>query len=823
MANSDAVSTETEFCPLCRNRGKNSGLGIFWISLKDAVKLCQDSQCTYPLGIESSQKIMIEKSAMPRAPHRKKIKTCSRKKSVQRINRLNSSLSLKDPSFTSPANSSTVTDDDRLSQTFDEILSELSSLDSTPAPSISNSENSLDVFSSSSASLTTDDPFDIESFLDSCSPGVIDSSQSLDTTSTVASEPVSIPEISQPTAEEKPPIHLSPSEVTAKTKSVAHKTQKSPKKSAKTSLPSESVVLNPPLLESCSIPCDISNSFLQWRNVDNLCWLDVSMKLLAHCQLLSDLMTSCSKNTVLHRLMTSYSKAQVMLRKGLQLNRCLDFCKRGRPVQLETSVGRVLVPTGGGGVLTNWATVSISQLDKEEKPTIDSSVSVMDERALSRLATREDQQARALMTDLREDMWRELQPSLRCMRGQKDSPVFAIPLLLNEVEKDIALSYTWRMVCQRCSHSHVDPVQRIVPTLPSTPSDFSMQQPCFIRSCLHCKQPGQRMNMHINRMPASFFVHFVEGLHHSQITDYDFCHGDDQYAVKGVIQFKKCPDHFVAWIRNPVENTWMECDDLKGTLCRFLASQPPILPSQMHLLMWERQTPGNGYIRPPLKAQKKVAMTTMQLLHKSASSVPKEDRISRMKERFLKSFSSSSTPLVSQTPHCKPKVTKKHPQFTGYVSLKAQDKTPPKVVRKPASKQKSVSFAEDKPKKGAPLIRKRKAEAPANPKPPKQTPGSEDTVFKLEISHPTFSRVITLKSPVKTQTPSSSKGKSAPSPDLDEIFQKLRDTLKDDQSIASPPPPTVTPPPAHTKRVTGSLCPPDWLSYAAGINPDSLK
>ena len=32
----------------------------------------------------------------------------------------------------------------------------------------------------------------------------------------------------------------------------------------------------------------------------------------------------------------------------------------------------------------------------------------------------------------------------------------------------------------------------------------------------------------------------------------------------------------------------MECDDLKSVLTRFLPGQPCILPSQVHIVMWER-------------------------------------------------------------------------------------------------------------------------------------------------------------------------------------------------------------------------------------------
>ena len=64
-----------------------------------------------------------------------------------------------------------------------------------------------------------------------------------------------------------------------------------------------------------------------------------------------------------------------------------------------------------------------------------------------------------LLDDIREDMWIVLSKRLRCKRGAHDSPVFALPLILDQSPALLAhfsVAYTWKMMCCHCGHLHED-------------------------------------------------------------------------------------------------------------------------------------------------------------------------------------------------------------------------------------------------------------------------------------------------------------------------------------------------------------------------------
>lgn len=42
----------------------------------------------------------------------------------------------------------------------------------------------------------------------------------------------------------------------------------------------------------------------------------------------------------------------------------------------------------------------------------------------------------------------------------------------------------------------------------------------------------------------------------------------------------------------------MECDDLKNCVCKYSDSRPTIPPSQVHIVMWEKQSKNSGYRLP---------------------------------------------------------------------------------------------------------------------------------------------------------------------------------------------------------------------------------
>ena len=59
--------------------------------------------------------------------------------------------------------------------------------------------------------------------------------------------------------------------------------------------------------------------------------------------------------------------------------------------------------------------------------------------------------------------------------------------------------------------------------------------------------------LRIFRLPKTIMMHFVEGLPNSMTwSSLDFTQGGRMFKVTGAVQFKTHPDHFVAWLRDPV-------------------------------------------------------------------------------------------------------------------------------------------------------------------------------------------------------------------------------------------------------------------------------
>ena len=107
-------------------------------------------------------------------------------------------------------------------------------------------------------------------------------------------------------------------------------------------------------------------------------------------------------------------------------------------------------------------------------------------------------QAVGLLYSARENIWKSMQPRLRCEKGKHDSPVFAMPLMVREIpdlKRLFSVRYRLEFGCQACGYQQRDEHHKILPSLPSVPDDFSMAQPSFVRPCFQCQAPEQRMSM----------------------------------------------------------------------------------------------------------------------------------------------------------------------------------------------------------------------------------------------------------------------------------------------------------------------------------------
>ncbi|NXI49591.1 USPL1 isopeptidase, partial [Chloroceryle aenea] len=267
---------------------------------------------------------------------------------------------------------------------------------------------------------------------------------------------------------------------------------------------------------------------LQWRNIHNYCWLDCILSALVHLETLKfALAEECSAGKCLLReLLTKYNQATVLL----------NTCKRSRL--------------------------------KDVLP-----------------------KAESHLNEIRTRMFTQLQPQLKCELGKKESPVFALPLLLGldqETEKLFLHSFSWKFECVRCGYRYQTRVRKTLTTFTNIIPDWHPLNAVHVGPCNHCSDRSQRRQMILEKVPAIFMLHFVEGLPHNNLKNYSFQFEGDTYQVTSTVQYQIDKKHFITWSLDP-DGTWLECDDLKGPYCR-RHKRLEVPPSEIHIVIWEKKT-----------------------------------------------------------------------------------------------------------------------------------------------------------------------------------------------------------------------------------------
>lgn len=212
--------------------------------------------------------------------------------------------------------------------------------------------------------------------------------------------------------------------------------------------------------------------FLQWKNKDSLCWLDAVMCLLMHGKTLRLWLYKAKAETCLKLLLESFDIAQRLFRQGLELRRCVGLCRMGRTVKLETSVGDVMVKTGGGNstdILFGARAIATIAMDEVEGCSVEEPFDVRNifsredpntvsiEKMLQE-ADRLDSLSKKALSDARDSIFASLEPSLLCKKGQNDSPLMALMELLakDPVGESLKLHYHWTLNCSVCEATHQD-------------------------------------------------------------------------------------------------------------------------------------------------------------------------------------------------------------------------------------------------------------------------------------------------------------------------------------------------------------------------------
>uniref|UniRef100_T1JB33 2-hydroxyacyl-CoA lyase 1 n=1 Tax=Strigamia maritima TaxID=126957 RepID=T1JB33_STRMM len=280
--------------------------------------------------------------------------------------------------------------------------------------------------------------------------------------------------------------------------------------------------------------------FPQWFNKDNLCWLDVTLNLLIHNTFIKKELMSLEDSSIVKTVITAYE----------ELVSTVNSTAYKDEAALKTVVGNS--PNKVENVFVDKISVALEQI--------------------------------------RDKTFDYLKAKLGCLRGQEESPIFALPHLLQAdvLQKNVLHHCIFEFECDQCKFRETRSAQKLVLTLPRVSPDFTVLNAVIMAPCSACKTQNQKRKVKFEKLPNCLIMHFVNGLPTSDILQYDFIFKSLQYKVTAVVQYKQNPNHFIVWIRNVTDNLWMECDDLKLGPSFFYYKAPIITDgSECHLLVWE--------------------------------------------------------------------------------------------------------------------------------------------------------------------------------------------------------------------------------------------
>ncbi|NWR71657.1 USPL1 isopeptidase, partial [Centropus unirufus] len=267
---------------------------------------------------------------------------------------------------------------------------------------------------------------------------------------------------------------------------------------------------------------------LQWRNMHNLCWLDCILSALVHLETL--------KVTLAGEYNGGKCLLLNLLTKYYQATALLNTCKRSKV--------------------------------KDVLP-----------------------KAESYLNEIRNNVFTQLKPQLRCELGEKNSPVFALPLLLRldqQAEKLFLHSFSWKFECVCCGYKYQDRFRKTLTTFTNIIPDWHPLNAVHVGPCNNCCDRSQRRQMILETVPSILMLHFVEGLPHNNLKEYSFRFEEDTYEITSIVQYQTDKKHFITWSLSP-DGTWIECDDLKGPYCK-RHKRFEVPPSEIHIVIWEKRT-----------------------------------------------------------------------------------------------------------------------------------------------------------------------------------------------------------------------------------------
>ncbi|XP_046858273.1 SUMO-specific isopeptidase USPL1-like isoform X2 [Xenia sp. Carnegie-2017] len=204
-----------------------------------------------------------------------------------------------------------------------------------------------------------------------------------------------------------------------------------------------------------------------------------------------------------------------------------------------------------------------------------------------------NEEGKTMLYNTRNKIFQTLQKKMNCQLGEKDSVLQCMNILLKDnpvVSERFCLEYEWTFKCSLCGYTQVDRLNKLVVSFPNTLEDFNVPRGVFLRNCYKCNTPCQRSQLDIKRLPPCVMVHFVEGVKKTDFFSSGFVYQGKCYNLCQFIQYKKNPDHFVAWIRHENGTHWMEVDDTQNIICNWKEGDPRVPLHEVHLAVWERNS-----------------------------------------------------------------------------------------------------------------------------------------------------------------------------------------------------------------------------------------
>ncbi|XP_014895941.1 SUMO-specific isopeptidase USPL1 isoform X1 [Poecilia latipinna] len=336
---------------------------------------------------------------------------------------------------------------------------------------------------------------------------------------------------------------------------------------------------------------------LLWRNSNNLCWLDSLLAVLVNCKSLRKLRPERQPQR---------SSVWQLLRKHE------DICAAVQEHQ---------------------------QTDKDGVPRVPSHVL---------------QKAHVDLQSLRMSVFKLLQPKLQCKLGQRETPVFAMPLLLkldSWVEHLFQATFLWEFKCSACKVVTKERVEKTLPTFTNIVSDWTPLNAAHLAPCNACSKKNERRTMSLESVPPVFALHFVEGLPHNNVRNYAFSFQGKRYSVTAIIQYSQRLNHFITWMYNE-DGSWLEYDDLKNACETHQHLQIPT--QEIHVVFWEEEEETqpsfcslSSVLLEPLPAEIEAVPSLKDLSTEEVSTQQAEDPSSPMRtENVVSSLPDSSVPAA---------------------------------------------------------------------------------------------------------------------------------------------------------------------------------